>query len=54
MSRYPIVIEGFHNTLLKLRGFMGIESGVENLEQINTDRGLTSSIHRKACNPWSF
>lgn len=37
MSHYPIDIEEFHQTLLKLRGFTEIESGVENLEPIDTD-----------------
>ncbi|MCT4595648.1 MAG: hypothetical protein N4A57_15475 [Anaeromicrobium sp.] len=37
MSNYPIDIENFHNTILKLRGITSIESGVENLEEVNTE-----------------
>ncbi|SEM23996.1 hypothetical protein SAMN04488688_110119 [Paenibacillus sp. cl141a] len=32
MSRYPVAIEEFHQTLLQLRGITEIESEVENLE----------------------
>ncbi|MCT4507829.1 MAG: hypothetical protein N4A48_03580 [Tepidibacter sp.] len=37
MSGYPIEIENFHNTILKLRGISTIESGVENLEPIDSE-----------------
>lgn len=37
MSGYPIDIENFHNTILKLRGILSIESGVENLEEVDTE-----------------
>jgi len=46
MSRYPIVIEEFHNMILKLRGITGIESGVENLEPIDVDMlGYSACAH---------
>lgn len=46
MSGYPIVIEEFHNTILKLRGITGIESGIENLEPIDTDMlGYSACAH---------
>jgi len=46
MSRYPMVIEEFHNTILKLRGITGIESGVENLEPIDVDMlGYSACAH---------
>lgn len=37
MSHYPNEIEDFHQTILKLRGITGIESGVENLEPIDEE-----------------
>jgi hypothetical protein len=37
MSNYPIEIENFHNTILKLKGIVSIESGVDNLEGINPE-----------------
>jgi len=46
MSRYPMVIEEFHNTILKLRGITGIESGVENLEPIDNVSVLRRSPNR--------
>jgi len=46
MSHYPIVIEQFHQTLLKLRGITGIESGVDNLEPLDTDAlGYSAYAH---------
>ena len=37
MNNYPIDIENFHNTMLKLRGVTMIESGVNNLEPIDSE-----------------
>lgn len=34
---YPKDIEKFHNTMLRLRGISGIESGVDNLEPIDLE-----------------
>lgn len=46
MSRYPIDIERFHDTLLRLRGITAVESGVENLEQIDREMlGSSSCAH---------
>ena len=46
MSRYPIDIERFHDTLFKLRGITGVESGVENLEPIDKEMlGYSSCAH---------
>lgn len=36
MNAYPVAIEEFHNTIMMLRGITGIESGVENLEPIDS------------------
>ncbi len=36
MNHYPNEIEDFHSTLLKLKGIVGIESGVDNLEPIDS------------------
>lgn len=35
MSGYPKEIENFHNTLLKLKGILSIESGIDDLEPID-------------------
>lgn len=35
MSNYPIDIENFHNTTLKLKGVTSIESGIDNLEEVD-------------------
>jgi hypothetical protein len=35
MSNYPKEIESFHKTILKLKGISNIESGIDNLEQID-------------------
>lgn len=46
MSSYPIDIEEFQNTILQLRGITGIESGVENLEPIDTEMlGYSACAH---------
>lgn len=46
MSNYPIAIENFHNTLLRLQGITEIESGVENLEPIDSEMlGLSAYAH---------
>ncbi|WP_410768516.1 hypothetical protein [Fontibacillus sp. BL9] len=37
MSNYPNEIEDFHNTILKLKGITGIESGVDNLEPVDAE-----------------
>lgn len=37
MNRYPLYIENFHNTILKLKGVSTIESGIENLEFVNSE-----------------
>lgn len=36
MNHYPNEIQDFHDTVLKLRGITGIESGVDNLEPIDS------------------
>ncbi|MGF7031354.1 hypothetical protein J2T17_002260 [Paenibacillus mucilaginosus] len=46
MSHYPTDIEEFHNALLGLKGITGIESGVENLEPIDTEMlGYSACAH---------
>ncbi|UUZ82563.1 hypothetical protein LJK88_00160 [Paenibacillus sp. P26] len=46
MNSYPTIIEQFHQTLLKLRGITGVESGVENLEPIDADMlGYSACAH---------
>lgn len=46
MSGYPVDIEEFHTTLLKLKGFTGVESGIENLEPIDAERlGYSDCAH---------
>lgn len=35
MNNYPIDIENFHNTLLMLRGISSIDSGIDDLEEID-------------------
>lgn len=37
MSEYPVSIEKFQNTILKLRGISYIKSGVDNLEHIDLE-----------------
>jgi hypothetical protein len=37
MSGYPVDIESFHNTILKLRGIVSIESGIDNLQGIDEE-----------------
>lgn len=36
MSSYPIEIENFHNTILKLKGIVLVESSIDSLDGINT------------------
>ncbi|REK76814.1 hypothetical protein [Paenibacillus paeoniae] len=43
---YPIDIEQFHQTVLKLKGITEVESGVENLEPIEADLlGYSACAH---------
>lgn len=44
MSSYPIDIENFHNTILKLKGITSIESGVDNLEPVDLELLKASSF----------
>lgn len=37
MSGYPMDIENFQNTILKLRGIDSIESGLDDLEEVNAE-----------------
>lgn len=37
MSKYPEEIEKFQNTILKLKGIISIESGVDNLEGVSNE-----------------
>lgn len=37
MSNYPIEIENFHNTILKLKGIASMESGIDNLEEVDAE-----------------
>lgn len=37
MNNYPVDIENFHNTMLKLEWVSAIESGVDNLEPVNLE-----------------
>ena len=46
MSHYPAAIEEFHQTLLKLKGITEVESGVDNLEPIDSEMlGYSSCAH---------
>ncbi|WP_166244058.1 hypothetical protein [Paenibacillus turpanensis] len=46
MSQYPAVIEDFHETIRQLKGITGMESGVENLEPIDTEvLGYSACAH---------
>ncbi|EKQ56088.1 MULTISPECIES: hypothetical protein [unclassified Clostridium] len=44
MGNYPKEIENFHNTILKLMGVVSIESGIDNLEEVNTELLQTSQF----------
>lgn len=44
MSNYPIEIENFQNTILKLNGIVSIESGIDNLEKVNAELLETSQF----------
>lgn len=37
MGNYPLAIENFHNTILRLKGISTIESGINDLEPINSE-----------------
>lgn len=37
MEGYPIEIEKFHKSVLKLKGITSVESGIDNLEPVNTE-----------------
>lgn len=46
MNNYPNDIANFHHTILKLRGVSAIESGVDNLEPIDSEMlGLSAYAH---------
>lgn len=46
MNNYPNDIANFHHTILKLRGISAIESGVDNLEPIDSEMlGLSAYAH---------
>lgn len=46
MGQYPIAIEQFHQTLLQLKGITEVESGVENLEPIDSEMlGYSACAH---------
>lgn len=35
MNSYPMEIEDFHNSILRLKGITSIESGIDNLEEVD-------------------
>ncbi|WP_432663968.1 hypothetical protein R9X47_25755 [Wukongibacter baidiensis] len=46
MSNYPVDIQKFHETILRLKGISTIESGIENLGYVNLEMlGLSEFSH---------
>lgn len=37
MNSYPMEIENFHNSILRLKGITSIESGIDNLEEVDEE-----------------